>query len=55
MTLGALPLPGKGANLALHFANHIVETRQIQRSLLEAPLRAATTIAVEADTGSLLE
>ena len=55
MALGALALARERAHLALHFGDQIVEALQVDGRLLEAALRGAPAIAIEADAGRFLE
>ena len=55
VALGLPALPRQRAHLALHLGDEIVEAREIDRRLLEPARSGAAAIAIEADTGGLLE
>ncbi len=55
MLLGAAPLSRERTHLALHFVDQIVEPLQVDRRLVEPPLRRATAVAIESDARRFLE
>src|SRR5581483_8071799 len=55
VALRLAPLARQAADLGLHFADQIVEPRQVRRRLLEPPLGALLAIAIPADARRLLE
>ena len=55
MPLGALALAREAAHLALHLVDQVVEALQVDRRLLEAALRRAPAIAIQADARRFLE
>src|SRR5215471_4740864 len=55
MSLGAFPLPRERPDLALHLADQVVETLQVDGCLLEPALGGAAPVAIEAHTRRFLE
>ena len=53
--LGAASLSRERTHLALYFVDQIVEALQVDRRLVEPPLRRATAVAIEADARRFLE
>ena len=55
MAFRATALAGQRSHLTLDFVDEIVESREVNRRFLETSLRAAPTVAVQADTGCFFE